>query len=806
MNITIAKNYNNYYNRIVKFPQDYLDNEFQHSIHYHTISVNFTPGDGVNTSHVVGTYDYDGQGDYLVVSDEQNKIVSRWFIIDHTRTRAGQYQLTLRRDLIADYFDMIVESPIFIEKATLPYDSPLLFNKEDMTFNQVLKNSYPIKDKSQCAWIVGYYAKNSTDMAGTVPSGALDNVLELSTTIESWDYYKYTQSPFFDKPNFISYSITVGDTGHTSGHGIRFYIRDDTGEVSYLTDSSFNTSSLWSRYGGTEIQRENMVKTIKRSVESIGGVIELNQYLDANTDFPSATEVNTFLSLNGKLIRDFDGKVFKVYINQEGTFDRKYNITSGNLYNKFNDIVLNTQNQGIANSTPIYGTANEESYKIQAQSNYYNIKLVRQENLETNYDITGGVVINTEDSPYNIFAIPYGEITIKNLSGETICQTNEAVSMRTAQAIQTQQQSKLFDIQLLPYCPLQSLIKETGVMYVDDTQQTGLYSLIKDGEDNAYGIIFNISRGRFSFNITSDIWGNIPQSNTNIGVKINNECKKYRLCSPNYSNYFDFSGEMNYGVNYFNVDCDYKPYTPYIHINPNFGGLYGYDDNSPRGLVLGGDFSLTAIGDAWVQYQINNKNFQNIFDRQIQNMEVQHKYQRIQDYANMFAGTMQGATSGAMTGSLAGPGGAIAGGIVGGISSLAGGIADISINEKLRNEALDYTKDMFGYQLGNIQALPQTISKVSAFNNNNKLFPVLETYECTEKELEAFLYKLAYNGMTTMIIGKLSDYIYRNEWTYNEIESKGYIKGKLIRLEGTGESFNVINAISGELDKGVYIK
>lgn len=166
-----------------------------------------------------------------------------------------------------------------------------------------------------------------------------------------------------------------------------------------------------------------------------------------------------------------------------------------------------------------------------------------------------------------------------------------------------------------------------------------------------------------------------------------------------------------------------------------------------------------------------------------------------------------------MTGAMTGVGGwgALAGAVIGTTASAVGGVADLRINQKLRNEAIDYAKDQFGYQLGNIQALPNTIGKVSAFNANNKIFPILEYYTCTDEEKIALLNKIAYNGMTTMVIGTINDYI-GNDWEYNigntTIVNKKYIKGKLIRfINGeSGEDFHVVNSIAGELNMGLYFK
>ena len=277
-----------------------------------------------------------------------------------------------------------------------------------------------------------------------------------------------------------------------------------------------------------------------------------------------------------------------------------------------------------------------------------------------------------------------------------------------------------------------------------------------------------------------------------------NECEMYRLCSPNYNGAFEFSPAKNNGVSYFNVDCEYKPYQPYIHINPNFGGMYGRDFDDARGLICNGDFSLTQIKDAWQSYQIQNKNYQEIFSRQIENMELTNKIQHDMEVAQAIAGTISTGAMGAGSGMMiGGPVGLAIGAGVGGISSTIGGIADVRLGDKLRAEALDMTKDMFGYNLGNTQALPYTLTKVSAYNNNNKLFPFVEKYSATDTEKQAFRDKLVYDGMTTMVIGKITDY---------QQAEPSYIKGRLIRLMNSETlDFHGLTELSNEIYKGVFI-
>ena len=139
----------------------------------------------------------------------------------------------------------------------------------------------------------------------------------------------------------------------------------------------------------------------------------------------------------------------------------------------------------------------------------------------------------------------------------------------------------------------------------------------------------------------------------------------------------------------------------------------------------------------------------------------------------------------------------VGGAVVGGLASAGGGIADVVINEQTRARDLQLTKDLYGYELGNIKALPNGLSKTTAYNINNKYFPFLEYYTCSEEEKQALRDKIKYNGMTIMTIGKIKDYVRDDE--------EVYIKGQIIRLEGIHEDSNIAHAIYGEVNKGIYI-
>lgn len=104
---------------------------------------------------------------------------------------------------------------------------------------------------------------------------------------------------------------------------------------------------------------------------------------------------------------------------------------------------------------------------------------------------------------------------------------------------------------------------------------------------------------------------------------------------------------------------------------------------------------------------------------------------------------------------------------------------------------------MFGYQLGNIKALPTSIARNSALTANTKVFPFVEKYTCTDTEKQALRDKITYDGMTMMVISTLS--------TYMVSGTPHFFKGKIIRLDSLGADNHMAQAIYEELYKGVYI-
>jgi hypothetical protein len=451
----------------------------------------------------------------------------------------------------------------------------------------------------------------------------------------------------------------------------------------------------------------------------------------------------------------------------------------------------------------------EKGFTLQFEVGYQYVELTLEQTFKgVNFSIpAAGDRTHLKNAPYDMFCIPYGELEINEddngLTPNFKSQPDIAIAVgqKLAAAAGT---DAIYDVQLLPYCPCRHILRQQVGYYSLEAYKDASVRYITDEEDTKLSVIIWCDSNEISFSSTwlggSSQQDKFPQAKKTVEErKINSETSVWRLVSPNYASTFEFNVEKNDGVRGWDIDCTYKPFNPYIKISPRFAGLYGSDFNDARGLILGGDFSLSRITSAWTDYELRNKNYQAVFDRQIENMEVNNAVQREQQLWGIATGAVGAATSGAMTGAMVGgPGaavGAAIGGVVAGATSLAGGIRDYQLSETLRNEALDYTKDQFGYQLGNIRALPYSLGKVGAFNANYKLWPFLEYYTCTDIEKQALRDKLKYNGYTIMRIGRIADFMQ---------DEPIYIKGKLIRLEGVGD-YHTVNAISGELDKGVFI-
>lgn len=795
--------YNSYFNRIVK-KYDSLKEYGNYIIHSES-QLNFNPGDGCDTTFVAGRQGnpYDGSGNYLIYSEDNVSITSRWFIIDQTRNLKGQYTLTLHRDVVVDSYNDVMNADMVVESAIIPDTNPLIYNAEPLSVNQIKVDEQPLKDKTGCPWIVGYFDKRK--YLDITTQRELEYDVSVNMPFETWRTELSSMKAPTDESLIISaYSVKSVGPGVPQEYYEGVYtisnINGQSDNITYKKIGSANED--YSFY-----KRTFSDDTIFPEAWNLRTQIEENnvfQNLKNNYSLNKSANYDDYLGFNNKTVRfkEADGNYsyYKLYTYQLISYSmeivNRSVAESVQLTKSMESLDFNVISSDI--SCVVY----MQNFNTIQLSNYTKIDPgtftgIINEGASYNYssaDTSAGYWTKklATDAPYGIFAIPYGEVTINDNK------TEKDVAMLYAQeayrrAGGTSGGTFIYDLQLLPYCPCPEWVDDDGKISL---KNENYYNLIKDGDKIKSYIIYPQSQ-TFTLNINHKI--NLDN------IKINTTCNIYRLCSPNYNGQFEFNAAKNGGVNYFNVDCTYKPYNPYIHINPDFKELYGSDFNDCRGLICNGEFSLPVMNDAWIAYENTNKNYQNIFDRQIQNMDTNRSIQRKQETVAIYTNALTAVGSGGLGGKMLSGGstvGSIVGGIIGAGASIAGGYADRNFSDQLYKESVSFAKDNWNMSLDNIQALAQSVGKTTSFTANNKIFPIIEYYSCTEAEKEFVANKIALNSMSVGVPGKPKEYV-TNKWSYNNIESKGFFKGKLLHADIEQDS-HYLTTLAHELELGGY--
>lgn len=930
-------------------------------------NINFNPNDGIVTELIVGSpnqkendailmFEDNGSPDYCVCYESTGNSVtikSRWFILESVRVRGGQYRLALKRDVIADHMDFVLRADCFIEKGQiLDENSPFLFNRENMTYNQIKKKEIPLYDNTQTSWLVGYIARNylsgdnDTNVSVTgkinnavdgtgydmedLPWGELtqtqiDNGINFST-VKSIDLlcklggtksiipnpggpaevtyaYMATRSSLYLKNSSVDYidnnfglyyeqlvvGGSTGDPTHIAGNTLGDYQQQGFNMDTTSFQPSYWGYQSYPRNSNIVSAQEVAANLMTKSVNGVAiptallnGVIGAYNTLDY-------TGYSQIMALDG----------YEVKVGPVGS-EKYYTIRIQYL----GDARDNTPVSLIGSVMTSIGTAFtgvlNEMDKISWNSTNAPVAYITRSSFKVTFIqrpavLTVDTVIPTaanrwtcNDQLFDMFCIPFGEILVTDLpSGGTVrlVHTRADAALAAARAMAQELGSNLYDLQILPYCPIREIrdayrVTASNIVsntsgdweYVNDyylrknptdsiqlfdidTTRAGMWFRILDHADNTKVLNYVFwayeSRGTIDVPVLTNqdnYYQYITEVNSKVlRKKISSESEMFRLCSPNYAGLFEYSAAKNNDellgkwktvdgvsvfeprIRYINVDYTYRPGNPYIHLNPLFkgedqGAVYGKDWNDARGLICSGDFSLGYIVDAYRNYQIQNANFQAIFDRQIQNLDINNAIAKEQTQFASIMSAIGAPVGGAVTGGLAGAKaggayGAIAGAAVGATGGAAGGLIGYQLNmdwlERQQQETRDYSIDMYNYHLGNIKALPYSVSKTDCLTENSRLVPFLEVYESTEAEIQNLMNVIKYNGMTVMLVDKPINYLGTENYQDNyeisvNLHEKAcyYIKAKLImnNEQALDDDFHIVDAIYAELDKGIYLQ
>lgn len=874
-------NYNNYYNRKVlrlNTISEYINSNNGYFLNEAVTNINVSFGDGLNSELIINQSYIHHQPDYVIIEERDHESgvegkFSRWFIIDSNLTRGNQYHFVIKRDVCADFYDLMVNSQYFIERGWIKdKNSDLLFNHEEQKYSQIKVNQTPLYDETNCGWIVGYMDKkwNGGTVSTYVNIGSEVNY-SAPTGIANWTVDGTNLYNYIDMDGHHTHSYINADTapdnfymclnlpvynstlnGNDKYNMVHFGLDLKTlAPTNSVIDDDWVDSRPYTGVGVKSISsliwtsKQNQTKWASLNTPQSANYKNtlyynyLNYILDPNpliySNFMSALTTaagltaadkslaeNLYYNYNGKTIKDnVTNKVYRISVMIDIADGQFSYTTSDNLYTRGKAFIKETLNTNYGNMAIEFDpdNASTDQFDLYYHYNKYYIKLTEEVPVALSIQ-SASTRQHTLDAAYDMFCLPFGDLTYKYSSGgqtKYVGMTKE-LAMNIAQSIAIQGGDNIYDLQILPYCPMRECIVSSvsGGFWFDIRGLTsGQYDTIVDQSAGALvmGFLIYPSNSQETFQLR-DCYGDlytVPQFTDAYSIKKDYNTKMYRLSSPNFASSFEFSMAMNDGIEYYLVSYTYKPYNPYVRIRPKFNRMYKQDYKDGRGLILQGDFSVPTLTDQWISFEIQNKNYLNTFNREIDSMELQNTIGREEDIVKAVTGAITGAASGAVAGAIGGSAagpvgtavGAIGGAVIGGVTSAIGGVVDIGNNQKLRNDAIDKAKTLFNYQLDNIKALPRTIRNIGCFTADFTVVPVLEEYEASQDEIDTFEKKMQWYGMSVMKPGTILEYL--------KNEGETFIQGQLLRLESRDVDIieeadnHFAEALSAEVGKGLYI-
>lgn len=770
--------YNSYFNRRIKVGK--TEQELINLSEFFLSNINFNVNDYIKTELVLnrGVLE-DIDIDYILAYNLMNSVYSHWFIVKKEFNRRGQFILYLKRDILYDFRNDLLNSKLYISRKKLNENDYNIYNKEGFTFNQIKTKELEIPDNSYTPWIVGYYdIKGISSLASgrtITPKNQYDiSMYTISHT--DWEYYNKSglkSATFESLSNFSCSPKALGTL-------LNLYVGTIKKESFEYTTTNMQTNTAVVR-SLINSMNENDIKNgnILLSTDNI------NSYLSNNYASDITNKIDIY---NNKKVLFSDG-VYKISF-IDGLFGSYSTTLTEEMWN---ELYKDFEKSGLN------GTSNWNTYYTKEISYYGESYQVLMEKISSDtiyYEIPSTANKNNSNT-YKMFCMPYKNINIKTpFQTSNVSMKQENVFEIINDIVEQTTISNLYDIQLLPYCPLgeeyfnySQLSQNEYLLTMKDSSnmKNFNYSCIRKNNSSGdiIGIMFfptNINR-TFKYNLSIKRITNI---------KVQNETEFLRFNDTTHNSSWDFDYVQNGGLSKVNVFCTFKPYNPFILIQPKFDKLYGENYKDSRGLICSGDYSLDRVSDAWITYKLNNKNYQNIFDRQIENLSVSNKITNQNSIFSTIANSLSASVGGAIGGSFVGGiGGAVSGAVVGGTASTIGGLLDYSNQIKLQEEQISYSTDIYNYNLQNIQAQPTTLSKVSGLNIQTREFPYIELYSASNNEISFFTNWLEYNGMKTDELGYLSE------------DYRGYIKANILKCDLPND---IIYAMNEELKNGVIIE
>lgn len=837
--IYVFENFNNYANKTSLMYQTI--NLYPKAAYEATI--NFNPNDGANTSLVLMYKDnvlaapINLEPDYAIVCDNSDKIESRWYVTDSSRLSDSKFRIVLKRDIASDYKSEIMNSVAFVKRGWVNSSNPLIFNSENGNYSQILRERVDLKDKSGKGGYVAFLAPNflqeNVDKANinVATNTSVSITFDTPASTHAGNYkFCYGADPNDTTPkpvymrnyntwgflgtstgnhSYVSFNVGYkgkpwgGQDVHTSTYKITIY---EDGSYQYVKldtshDHPWPDAKTFYFRESLPNPPQNMSNWILEQIaaaaaETIKKHMWDNEYLDTYLfdqsqgqygDVPTmkfmAPRISSLALV--KPANNVFALDFNLYSSDEKTFEEQMTAAM-----RAQLVQIITKNIPDLTAAPI----NDEEfyYPPQPRVHYsYNIAHFHWRQTDTStlkLPSTGALVQN---SPYYMLFIP--EANTKMKCGDTTW-TQQVDAYQIYNQLQVTFNSFIYDVQKVPYTPYALDIQDDGTVVLPNESQIGF---AKNAAEEIEACAYFCNQDSFWFDIepTSTYLDELKDQK-DLNVKIQSETTLLRLCSMDGSSSININGAKNLGLSKLRVNCRYAPYQSYISLQPQWSMFYGAEIGlkDTRGLNLTSTNSVTRTSNQWQDYVLQNQNYQDIFNRQIQSMDAQFDIQANKAVGDMVFGLVN---TGVSAGMSSNPGSAAGSLIHGGLNLIQQGQGYSDMVDSFR-ERRSLSVDMFNLQNGNIKARADTLSKVNAMSPIYNTWPYIEIYTTTPEEKTALT---TYITEFSMNIGAMTSQL--SAYVTNNPNTRKFIQADIIRMSGKMDS-HLAEEIRSLISEGVY--
>lgn len=751
-------------------------------------------GDGANTQ--VKTFSAN-ICDYVTIDG------TRWFVTSYEYLNGGQVRLNLQRDVIGEFgLDGCYGQ---VQRG---FTNSILQNRKELSLNQILKKRTPlisqddvygnftVNNHNKELWGILYLAKPTEidPETGEIPTSV--NVNIPSFTPKTIDYPFIEQNTRFlseENPivSFITIPLCISVTaGNYVTRSKYYWVRITyrlNGDYSVKVTENTNGNSYIVRYA-IEYPFADADKVLNEGVANEYGIKvaqKLPDFYFRGVKALNLAQVN--YTYNEKKYNDVVIK-YNTHFYKYSSIEESVSSTGGSFddagFYSFSTSTFSFFDY--ENRTYRFRDYNSDGQIIKNMNSRYNVLTNSYRELTPSEagDITIRLDKTFTDEPYYLLAFPLYDVIITGNEDEFDVGKEQAfvIFNTIIQYLSGGSNPYLVDAQIYPYCPeltsVASRIQNYPFFEIESTSYDRNCKIIlnqninikKEYIEKIYSIVSPEKTGKFDFNFYD--YTNDNSENKQLQVVIKTALKPFSVISS-------------------------------AVLIPEEDSLMGITYNSDlRGCQPSSNgFECSLSTNAYQQYLRENSNYQQIFALQKEELQMQHQVERVnektQAVVNTVTATGMGAIGGANIGSafgpIAGAVGAAVGGTVAGATVGTAMAIQYNQNEKLRQYEERLQQQTFDLEIGTIKNLPNSISRISSFNEIilKDFYYVVETYECSdyEKELvDKFIEKYGY-GLG--VYGFYRDF-FNEGW---------FLRGTLIT---STLAVNLHNIAENEFNGGIY--